>query len=432
MKSTISSKKGVASMFVVIFTALLFSIIALGFVNIMLSEANQTTNYDLSQSAYDSALAGIEDAKIAILEYQDCLRQGATTKTGSEECQNAITAMSAPAASVDCDIISKILNRPGTMGEETTIQSGSNDASGEVMNQAYTCVLMTDVTEDYLGSMSQSSRAKIVPIRAIGVDKISRMKLQWYNSTDTNKVGAADAASFDRTLGAGSLSTNKKGYDDHNIYKPTSSSGNRFSDKPQAPPTIQFQLIQTANSFSIDQLETNSGANTNRGFLMLRPSTTTNSTIGNSSAVGLASSADRSFNNPVDVNCTNTTSGYLCEVDIIIPAPIGGVRTNDNTLVRLILPYGAPDTSFKLTMYNDKGELIEFDGVQTRVDSTGRANDLFRRVEARIELFDNFFPFPEFALDLGDPDAQPLLKDFWVTKNCWGECKNSGEVKTTN
>ncbi len=60
-------KKGAAAIYVVIFTATLLSIIALSFVRLMLSEMSRTTNYSLSQSALNSALAGIEDAKIVLL-----------------------------------------------------------------------------------------------------------------------------------------------------------------------------------------------------------------------------------------------------------------------------------------------------------------------------------------------------------------------------
>jgi len=53
----------------------------------------------------------------------------------------------------------------------------------------------------------------------------------------------------------------------------------------------------------------------------------------------------------------------------------------------------------------------QFDGVQPSIDSTGRANDLFRRVETRVDLVDTNFPFPEAAVDL----TGNLCKDFLVT-----------------
>ena len=62
-----SKRRGGASIFIVAFTIIILSIIVLGFTRLIISEATKTSNTDLSQSAYDSALAGIEDAKIALL-----------------------------------------------------------------------------------------------------------------------------------------------------------------------------------------------------------------------------------------------------------------------------------------------------------------------------------------------------------------------------
>ena len=67
-----STKKGAASLYVVIFATILFGVITLSFIRIILSESNQSSNDDLSQSAYDSALAGVEDAKIAVNRYYQC------------------------------------------------------------------------------------------------------------------------------------------------------------------------------------------------------------------------------------------------------------------------------------------------------------------------------------------------------------------------
>ena len=61
------TKRGGASMFVVMFTMIILSIITLGFTRLIISEATKTTNTDLSQSAYDSALAGVEDANITLV-----------------------------------------------------------------------------------------------------------------------------------------------------------------------------------------------------------------------------------------------------------------------------------------------------------------------------------------------------------------------------
>ena len=80
-------KKGAASFYVVAIATLILVIIATSFAAIIISEVSRTSNEDLSQSAYDSALAGIEDSELAFYNYQACKEQGysasATKPTGT-------------------------------------------------------------------------------------------------------------------------------------------------------------------------------------------------------------------------------------------------------------------------------------------------------------------------------------------------------------
>ena len=59
----LTKEDGSVSLFVVILTALLVTIIVVGFTQNMLRDQRQASDSDLSQSARDSALAGDEDAK---------------------------------------------------------------------------------------------------------------------------------------------------------------------------------------------------------------------------------------------------------------------------------------------------------------------------------------------------------------------------------
>jgi hypothetical protein len=64
-------------------------------------------------------------------------------------------------------------------------------------------------------------------------------------------------------------------------------------------------------------------------------------------------------------------------------------------------------------MFDKSGNNVDFFDVQPVVDSTGRAGDIVRRVEVRLNPdYAALVPLAELTVD-GD-----LNKDFFVTKNC--------------
>jgi len=73
---------------------------------------------------------------------------------------------------------------------------------------------------------------------------------------------------------------------------------------------------------------------------------------------------------------------------------------------------GAPDTGGT--------NIIKFKDVQPEVDSTGRANDIFRRVQSRENLYDTSFPYPDATIDI----TGNFCKDFGVTDSQYiaGSC----------
>ena len=423
----IHTKTGAASFYIVAFTTLLLSVIVVGFVTLVLSEMARTANNDLSQSAYDSALAGVEDAKAAILNYQSCVNQGYTetipvTDSATVTCGEIIYYMNHP----DCDMVGHILGRIGknenkeVLVEETTKSNG--DAKNN-MQQAYTCVKINSKLDDYRSNMTATNSSRVVQVHLDGasVKDVKSIRLSWYSDTD-----GVDRRSLISTGAALAFPELK-------------------SNVIPVPPVISIQMLQTADNFTLDQFEKTEGSRTNRGTLFLVPSTdkiaehtikasyidvTSDNSI--SAEEGFLKANDKTAKNlPFAVYCPeNGTSEFACSVSISIPEPVGGTRNEDTFIFVISLPYQRPDTDFALEVCNDSfcstesftnqqenavNDKMRLYNVQTSIDSTGRANDLYRRVEVRVEPRDVFFPYPEFAVQLLGDGTAALDKEIVTT-----------------
>ena len=466
------TRKGAASIYIVIFTTTLLGIIALSFVRIMIAESLRTTNYSLSQSAYNSALAGVEDAKIVLLRYQSCINKDSYTSGGGKtnNCDKYKELFGdvneAYKTSQDCSVVGKLLHPGQDNDSETLVQTRDNYDTGTI-DQAYTCVKIAAYTEDFLATLNSKSPTKLIPLRSDNDDiqkSINRIQIQWFDDQNYQDVTEGDGNIKNEYSGfwkntnksdlTGKLVSNKGDYN----MKEASEFGNSFTKKPIVPPVLQVSLIQTANTFTMDQfyaserIANNSNSKTNRGTLMLRPTTSNdtyfraqrrlNST--NHSNVlpqnSLAYSANKSFNTPLDVVCDPGNSAwgsYACAADFYLPSPIGdGSRNMSTSFMVVNLPYGGPQTDISAKMYSCQNptlpinqvisttnevncKIVYFANVQPMVDSTGRANDLFRRVESRIELADTNFPIANYALAMTDPtNENGIVKDFYATNDC--------------
>ena len=432
-KRKLSFKKGAASFYIVAFSTLILVIIATSFAAIIIAEITRTINDDLSQSAYDSALAGVEDSKVAFYNYQNCTSNGQVypdelTLDPEITCQDIVYWINHP----DCDMVSHILGRIGKFeaGSEVTIQE-TNVANN--MMQAYTCVKMDTVLDDYRATLSGTNTMRLVGVKLDGVtaDEIKAVKISWYSDINSDTYG--DKFSF----------TNFKESTSSVVFP------SLVSQKTAIPPTISFQLIQTNDQFNFSDFTVSVNDTTNRGTVFLVPTNNSTKAAANGTnyngtyngtenvipASTLVKSNDKiSKNLPNVVYCADEMNGpYACSATIMLPKPVGGKRNDDTFMIAVSLPYGRPNTDFELeficdNLCNEKivmaddgtEETISTDratlkNVQVSVDSTGRANDLYRRVETRLESTDTYFPYPLYAIQLlGDGSGTLLKKDLNV------------------
>jgi hypothetical protein len=373
-KNNKTKQLGSVSIFTVIFAALLIMIITMSFVAIMIQDQKQAADADLSQSAYDSAQAGVEDAKRALLLYQNVCESGT-----DGDCLAFKTSISSDTNS-NCNVaMTKLDDISNKVSEDgVKIQTGASSD----LNQAYTCVKIDMDTADYLGTLSANDYDLI---QLSGVSEFNKVKIEWFNSSDiSSQKDFAINLQSDGTV-------------------PLLSQTNWPLNRPSI---LQTQLIQYgSNGFKLDDFNNNfSNTNSNANTLFLYPS-----------GVGLKNYGfigkdvrKTPTNSPLLVKCSDNLieGGYACSAILDLPEPIGGGERTAFMYIGALYN----NTSFRVSLYKDNNQ-VDFNGVQPEIDSTGRANDLFRRVKVRVKLADDSFPYPKAAVNISDN----LCKNFTVT-----------------
>ena len=413
-------KSGATSFYVVAFSTLILAVIAASFATAIVAEITRTTNDDLSQSAYDAALAGVEDAKLALMNYQNCIKSGVKisedykpnpSSENDNTCENIIYWVQNP----DCDMVAHILGRMKVdEGGEVLIEETTNGSNE--MNQAYTCAMINMELPDYRASLSSSNPYKVVKVNLddVKASDIKSVKVSWYSNPDNLDLN------YTNVLGSSSMVA----------FQPLTNTN------VATPPTLAVQLLQTGKEFSLKDLNgPANGETTDRAAVYLVP--TDNEEVANNteeiiseknwnlnyigvfygdgdggnnilSAKQIAKSNDRSKDLPYVVYCPSvSTNEYICSATLTLPNPVGGDRSDDTFVIIVSLPYGQPDTDFSLEFFcadgdycghpevelGDDGEhqnyVAQLSGTQVEIDSTGRANDLYRRVKVRLESIDN-------------------------------------------
>ncbi len=401
------TKRGAATFYVVMTTMILVTVIITSFIRVMLSESTRTINTALSTSAYDSALAGVEDAKIALTRYHQCL--GKT----DQACVEYVSTFEEGVRTDSCDTIARALGRIGSdESQEVLIQEQYDASLSEddpyAYAQAYTCVKIKETIEDYRATLDTANTTKLIPLWAANNANVASISIEWH--TDATVDGTYDSIMM----------------------------GDADSSKI---PALLVDVYQTDQSFTLGQLSTNSRNGTNHAEVLLLPYSEAGQT--DISAGTLLAASDKmsdTTHNPILTACGNDLSAaeFKCSSKIELPSTYNGGQRNTRTLaLRITLPFGGT-TDLAVKMYDNSGNQLAFSGIQAQIDSTGRANDLFRRVEARVDLIDSSFPYPEYTVEQTGSNYD-LNRNLWVTNNCWsvdsGEgsgCNNSGQVTISN
>ena len=409
----LKTKQGAASFYIVTIAMILFGIITASFARVMLSEFANTLDDTLSQSAYDSALAGIEDAKLVLAAYRDCSYGTADNSlnnlAGAEKCSDV--------KEIDdnmdsCYFVPKMVYG----GQDSDYQNGvfiqEQNKNGETTQQAYTCIKLNSHLSDYRGTLTSTNTTQLVPLPS---SEVKSVRISWYSTNNGTTYN----------------------------YKNSESFNSLESDSAATPPSLFATVIQTAETFTLDQLADISDNATDRGSILFVAKKATASQYSETTNVVSAdeliqSNNHSSKNEPKQVECAESlspTGEFACSVTINLSNPVGDNRGSDSTYLLLNLPYQTPDTDFTVEMCsqesceavsNDNNGIIQFTDIQWSVDSTGRASDIVRRVEARINLVANInYPYTVSAIELYGDEAS-LSKNYYVTTNCKTKKSNGG------
>jgi hypothetical protein len=348
-----NKQTGAVSLFIVLFTALLITIVTVSFIQIMLRGQQEATAVDLSQSAYDSAIGGVEDAKQALV-----LAAGGNAAIG--------TILD----SSKCNSVKHALGDPDTDSERMIRQ----DVGDSSLQQAYTCVKVNRSTSSIEGSLLDTRPTAMIPLLSGGVT-FNKVKISWKLHDNTSPITFPSVP----------------------VARPTA--------LPQAskwgitsPALIRAQLVQYNGSFTVDQLNSDPSGTSS-------PITRTKFLYPKAVGLTTASFAAPTDAAPTAIKCDPALI-YNCQVTLDLIAPN---TPGYQAFLQLAGLYNQAD--YTVELYNDV-TLVNFKDVQADVDSTGRAGDVFRRVKARVDLkLNGSFPYPQAAIDL---DGN-LCKSFRIT-----------------
>lgn len=382
-------QQGAVSLIVVIFTALLMTVVTISFVTLMTKDQQQASNSDLSQSAYDSAQGGVEDAKRLLVAEQAC-----HVAPAGPNCTRIDDSLRPGVdGSTSCWPMAKA-GLPGADGQETILRVNAGDAK---LDQAYTCVKIKVNTPDYLGQLSKDE-ATVVPLRSTST--FNNVKLSWFSNKDSSgSSGAIDLPSPSTSA----------------PLPPSSAAPGQPSWPSNRPSLMRAQVIQVSSSFKLSDLDTNSNSSS-ASTLFLYPSQ-----VGTTlpSSLSLAASDTRASppKEPQQIRCQSSLNNSVYACSVILGLNGSHPPGDPDVFLNLSALYNA--THFQVQLMNGSSP-VPFNNVQPEVDSTGRANNLFRRLVSRVELRGDF-TYPNAELDVNGN----LCKNFFVTDRAYqpGSCQ---------
>lgn len=244
------------------------------------------------------------------------------------------------------------------------------DSAGVV---AYTCVLINRSPDSLLYDPLPMDSSTVVRLES-PTGAISRIDISWRDDSKSgtgNKFLPAGGAN-----GADSHPLPQKNIADARTANLTASDGTGMVRATIMP-------IRNPNNITRDQLV----ADAKTYFLYPKE---------NTAAANAFSSANGASNNAyfLDGNCNSGSTPYYCNTRIT------NLQGTNNGVIYLRLKSLYKETAVNIRIYNN-GVQSKIANAQAVIDSTGRANDVLRRIQVRIPLKGGFL-VPDFAIESMD------------------------------
>ena len=365
-------KRGGVSMFLVVVTSMLVSLLVASFIRSVNRDIQSATNQDLSQSAYDSAQAGVEDAKRALVKYyQTCVN------SSNANCSNILTQLTTNLQDQSCNILGQTLG-VGSASGETLIQTTSGDAD---LSQAYTCLKMNITSPDFLGEV-ESGSSKLVRLNS--ASNFNKVRVSWF----IRKNSASDNLNLMSTTEAAA-----------NGMPLLTQNGQWKNGGNPRPSVLKVQLVTENKDVNTREYNYNDPVAADKSgskFLMLYPVKTGPGSKSSTDLISFPGIRHNYSPNVVQyVQCKENFSSttYACEATLSVSG-----NAAQGAFLRISSIYNGK-TDFRVQLLNND-TVVNFFGTQPVVDSTGRANDKFRRIEARLDTdgINSSYYIPEYAV----------------------------------
>jgi hypothetical protein len=365
-----SDERGVVSILTVMFFVILLSVMSVAFLRIMSDEQEQVIGDDLTKGALASARSGVEDAKRALL-YCRSLPAG-PDKTS---CEAALNSTTCPGVFGSASSLTTNLG----ITPANVVQVGGNPE----LNQRYTCLKVQRDTADVTGIAEENIGDLIeLDTNGTGFDTVT---LSWHRFGNTYDGAAGLDSRFSAKFGGAASNWNPQ----------TISWMNASS--VSYPALLRVQLLEYGSGYNLTTL---SQKQLTAYFLPASNGDTT-ANVG-----GAIDSLTSGFNRGRYYALCTTTGDYSCSISLtgitIDPAK--------RYFIRLSTKYRSTNYRVELKSGGALGSRILLRDVQPIIDSTGAADDTYRRVITRIQYGTAGY-YTDNALESGDS----LCKSFYVT-----------------